>query len=952
MNALSKNFKPIVIYIHPKIVKYLESSDSDISVVKKIQFDIDQFLKFGTLSILSPQSGVNRGLFKTPLSQGSHGKRFYLWVALGTNFLGRKIGLKENEVVFEEIRHHDLNNKKLNIGSYKKYKKYTIKNRNDNDGQVWLTPNQFAAVYSDSNITLIEGLPGTGKTTVLHKKSDTIKGKKQLYLTYSKKLTFEAMKSFGEINQSNNNRRALTFNDFFQDLASSNNQLFLNEKDINHELSKKIFLDFLEQDARLNYSSWKDNPNVLFSEIYANAFGKLDEDLNFDMSYKDYVVKNFQKRKKFLERKEFTQAENVIQKIFDCGKEIEIFPALYLSYQLIPRFQKKEIILPEVLTNLDVLLIDEIQDLTEIESYLVYIYANQTNKKRNKEVMFVAAGDESQTIRPTSFTWSSFKNLIFQSKNVNFETIDVNNMLEHINLDESLRSPSQISNFVYSLRYFYSKIDKSERPSIKQFTGNTKDQYGRVVYYCAKNEAELKGIIKKVNNLPTGVSISSGILSTDNGETSDILNPEDVKGLDFSTVAVVDVGKTLIELEDLIGKSKSTNKYNSIIRSTIDNLMVAISRPTHTLILLDKELNDDFKTKYKKNSKDLLDKIKELYNNAGISVEENTINVYKNSNDLLASLELFVDREEYIRTKVSQIQNGLLDNPTIVNDSLRLLFEEAKQQKQDGDIENDLFTDLLDLTIRHTISLLSNKSFDINKYESLENYFKEVLEIKYPDGRFYTNDNSKRSNKQKQMYDVFYEIFKYFNPEKSNFKFTLNMINKILNNYDDISQVLNSAIILIDKLILDWHRNLINHNLKNIEDFDQTVNTSLKIKKQLLKNDKEKVNDFNNQTIKTLQFWASLTENNKNFQTSLHINKYLNQHTNVVRIYKRSLQHNKAEQYINSLEPKVAKSVKKKELIIMNKIQDDLLKYLKTEKLYHEEVKHIEEVLNKFLKAS
>ena len=90
-------------------------------------------------------------------------------------------------------------------------------------------------------------------------------------------------------------------------------------------------------------------------------------------------------------------------------------------------------------------------------------------------------------------------------------------MFEHINLDESLRSPSQISNFVYATRYFYSKIDKRERPSIKQFTGNTKDQYGRVVYYCAKNDAELKGIINKVNNLPTGASISTGI-STNNDE--------------------------------------------------------------------------------------------------------------------------------------------------------------------------------------------------------------------------------------------------------------------------------------------------------------------------------------------------------------------------------------------------------------------------------------------------
>ena len=539
-------------------------------------------------------------------------------------------------------------------------------------------------------------------------------------MTYSKKLTYEAIKSFGQINQSSNNRRALTFNDFFNELANSNDLKFFNDKEINYEFSKTIFINFLEQEAKLNYSSWKDSINVLYSEIYSNAFGKLNPQYKFDKSYKEFVTENFKSRKKFLDKKEYDQAEKVINKIFELGKEVEIFPALYLSYQLIPKFQNKKALLPEVLSNLDVLLIDEIQDLTELEGYLVFLYANQTKKRKNKEVVFVAAGDEAQTIRPTSFTWASFKNIVYELKKVNFETIDSSNVFEHINLDESLRSPSQISNFVYATRYFYSKIDKRERPSIKQFTGNTKDQYGRVVYYCAKNDAELKGIINKVNNLPTGASISTGISTNNDEKIKELFNAEDVKGLDFSTVAVVDIGKTLIELEDLIEKSKTSKKYNSIIRSTIDNLMVAISRPTHTLILLDRELDSEFSIKFNKNSNDLINKILELYKNAGITLEENTINIYKNSQDLLASLDLFVDREEYIRTKLSQIQNGVLDNPLAVNDNLKLLFEEAKQQKQDGNIDEELFNELVDLTIRHTISLISSQVLDNSKIESLE----------------------------------------------------------------------------------------------------------------------------------------------------------------------------------------------------------------------------------------
>ena len=61
----------------------------------------------------------------------------------------------------------------------------------------------------------------------------------------------------------------------------------------------------------------------------------------------------------------------------------------------------------------------------------------------------------------------------------------------------------QISNFLYAMRYFYSNIDKKERPSVKEFSGNTEDQYGRVVYYSAKNESEFKGLINKINELPS-----------------------------------------------------------------------------------------------------------------------------------------------------------------------------------------------------------------------------------------------------------------------------------------------------------------------------------------------------------------------------------------------------------------------------------------------------------------
>ena len=71
-----------------------------------------------------------------------------------------------------------------------------------------------------------------------------------------------------------------------------------------------------------------------------------------------------------------------------------------------------------------------------------------------------------------------------------------------------------------------------------------------------------------------------------------------------------------------------------------------------------------------------------------------------------------------------------------------------------------------------------------------------------------------------------------------------------------------------------------------------------------------------------------------------------------MRIYKKLLQHEKAESYLSSLSPAVAKKVKKEEILILNNIEKDLMRYLQKEKLYSEEVKHLEDILNAYRKAS
>ena len=114
-----------------------------------------------------------------------------------------------------------------------------------------------------------------------------------------------------------------------------------------------------------------------------------------------------------------------------------------------------------------------------------------------------------------------------------------------------------------------------------------------------------------------------------------------------------------------------------------------------------------------------------------------------------------------------------------------------------------------------------------------------VLEIKYPDGKYFTEDTSNRSKKEKQMYDTFFEMTKYYQPN-STFQIKLNYVSKILKNYKPLANELNSVITLVDRLILDWHANLLSEKVANKEQVKKVLSITEKIKKVLLKKTKIK----------------------------------------------------------------------------------------------------------------
>ena len=76
--------------------------------------------------------------------------------------------------------------------------------------------------------------------------------------------------------------------------------------------------------------------------------------------------------------------------------------------ELCSKFISKEINIPKTLKDVDVVLIDEIQDLTEIEYFFLLMYVKTLDSSSN----IIVAGDESQTVKPSRFKWTMFNDTL------------------------------------------------------------------------------------------------------------------------------------------------------------------------------------------------------------------------------------------------------------------------------------------------------------------------------------------------------------------------------------------------------------------------------------------------------------------------------------------------------------------------------------------------------------
>src|SRR6056300_186599 len=299
--------QPKKLYIHNDVIEKGNKKELKTSSLNKRNYYYEQLLIYGSgLPQIKSVSGKAKGWFRLPLGGGSNGKDKYLWFTSGEKSYGKKIGLSNNEILIRSIRDHDDTKYDLQPGAKTKWNPLDLKEiDSDKENYQALTDKQNEIVRSNSNITIVEGFPGTGKTIALLKKSDKYKNKKQIYLTYSNYLGSRANIWFEAKQDIIKDRTVYTFNDFILEFAKVNKLSFnVSEKIHNNHLEAEAEFNNFITSQKMNLQSWankedKKNNTAVYHELYSKAFGLYDKNLE---SQKETIFENYKKREQEIKK--------------------------------------------------------------------------------------------------------------------------------------------------------------------------------------------------------------------------------------------------------------------------------------------------------------------------------------------------------------------------------------------------------------------------------------------------------------------------------------------------------------------------------------------------------------------------------------------------------------------------------------------------------------------------
>jgi tetratricopeptide (TPR) repeat protein len=522
--------------------------------------------------------GENRGWRRSPLG-GSHGSHFYAWWAPQGAAPLRSIPEFEDApagaVFLRDIRHHD-DHRSLNPQSLAdSYLPIGVKDLRQEDyvPAPWTTA-QTRFAQARQKIRIIKGHPGSGKTTALWHAADLSARESVLYITYSPELAALARDHFDKFEPRDKRFQVITYARLLRELLAS---------ELPFEplpASRNVFIKEISGFSATILGPWLNEKGALYDELHAHLFGAmLPVPIGRFPGFPDRRITARQYR----DLRERAIGRPAAEAAFEVAEtlrrrsseplEPRFFRELDLAWQAVAKLRSQG---AGPFANFDCVAIDEVQDLTPIESLALVELAVAMGGGAS----VLAAGDEAQTVRPTDFEWGWFQDLLHfrLASPVDFK------------LQANLRSPRRIADLVNRVWDLYAAIEKRERPSgtgEAEIDVNSGDQ----VLLCAGKPGP------EVDELLRAFSQREGLALIALGDEVPAYVPEalrpnvlttfEAKGLDFQSVCVLEAGKWLDRIVTVREQGRGLELESLSKRLAIDQLRVALSRPSERLYWLD-----------------------------------------------------------------------------------------------------------------------------------------------------------------------------------------------------------------------------------------------------------------------------------------------------------------------------------------------------------------------------
>lgn len=538
--------------------------------------------------------GPNRGWRRSRLG-GNQGSHFYAWWAPKSAIpIKESAGFSsaaDGAVFLRDIRHHD-DHSPLPAQSFNAhYMPVTVSDlRREEYAPTPWTPPQTRFASARQPVRLLKGHPGSGKTTALWNAADATGAERVLYVTYSRDLAALARDYFDRYCSSHKRFTVITFPALVRQLLSIDPPL-TSERESRQRFSRDI------SGFSRHLGVWSGSPVALYDELHAhlagdalpNAIGRFASSKVPrvpDKAYRD-------RRTRYIGPQAANSALDAVARLerLDAAPLAErYFPELELAWRAVEKVQNltktaSQSVPPELL-DFDCIAVDECQDLTPIEASVLIELAARINLQRRTPLPLLLAGDEAQTVRPTDFEWGWLSDLLHARVGTPTE----------YKLAANMRSPRQLAELVNRVWDLYSHIQKQDRPGGTGYAEIQDDGADQILYCTAAPGVELDELLVSLSTREglALVSLDEAVPAfVPEAARAAVLTVSEAKGLDFHSVCVLDAGRHIERImKDADWMRPDTDIEGLRKRLAIDQLRVALSRPTERLFWLDINPND------------------------------------------------------------------------------------------------------------------------------------------------------------------------------------------------------------------------------------------------------------------------------------------------------------------------------------------------------------------------